>query len=501
MGADLSATQTATPISESIPPGFSNIDTLTIDTPDLGNLPEQLGYLHSLGIDYGWGPTSILQWTIEHFHIWGGLPWWGSIAATSVLLRLVLLPLYLRSSDAMARQTALMSVTKPITDRMTAARKNKDTPAVAAAYQELKAVRRAAGISVPKQFAPMLLQGVFGYCGFKLLRACAKLPVPAFKWDGFLWLKDLTVPDPYLILPLAMAGVVHMLVRVGGETGAAAQNQMMPQMYTFMLWGMPVIVMLGTGWVPGAVAVWFAAGGALGVVQSLLLRQPRVREFLGIAQIYKPPAGQEAESPMKTLLDGWTRKKQDAIDVKGKVKEENRSGGVAASGRAATAGMGKNEVFMRPTYQKPNLRFTSPARASSSSPQEVAASEDDSSSESISQPPKTSSSDEMIPPSGKVSEPTPPGGAGGVLDRASEAWKQTRQQASNKVKGYIEKQSENAGYSGEGKRDVDKMMRKREQEVFKRRNEEYEKRKNERAKKAEEGTKAVKGKKGGKGGR
>jgi YidC/Oxa1 family membrane protein insertase len=276
---------------------------------------------------------------------------------------------------------------------------------------------------------------------------------------------------------------------------------MMPQMYTFMLWGMPVLVMLGTGWVPGAVAVWFAAGGALGVVQSLLLRQPRVRELLGIAQIYKPPAGQAAENPMKTLLDGWTRKKQHAIDVKGKVKEESRSAGVAASGRAATAGMGKNEVFMRPTYQKPNLRFTSPARASSSSPQEVTASEEDSTSESISQPPKTSSSDEMIPPSGKVSEPIPPGGAGGVLDRASEAWKQTRQQASNKVKGYIEKQSEDAGYSGEGKRDVDKMMRKREQEVFKRRNEEYEKRKNERAKKAEGVTKAVKGKKGGRGGR
>ena len=101
-----------------------NVDTITIDTPDISAIPDTIGYLKALGLDYERGPTSMLQWTVEHFHVGLGLPWLGAIAATSIVLRLVLLPFYFRSSDTMARQTALVSVTKPITDRTQEARKS-----------------------------------------------------------------------------------------------------------------------------------------------------------------------------------------------------------------------------------------------------------------------------------------------------------------------------------------------------------------------------------------
>ena len=424
---------------------------------------------------------------MEHIHIYTGMPWWGSIAVTSVLLRLVLFPLYVRSSDTLARSQAMTPVTKPITDRMQAARARKDNYEMSLAWQQLNKVRKEAGLSMTAQFTPMLAQAVFGYCGFKILRAAAALPVPAFKTEGFLWLKDLTVPDPYLILPIAMAGVIHMLMRMGGESGAAQQGQMAPQMRMFMLYGMPIVIVGVTGFLPGAVVVWFAAGSALGVVQSLMFQRPKVREWLGIAPLYTPPKGQEDKNPLAAYLEGYM-KKNNTIDVKGKVKEDSASAssGVGAAGRTGTAGMGKNEVFMRPTYQKPNLRFTSPARASSSSPTEVGVGEDD-----LSPPVPTpsSSADEMIPPSGTASEPTPPGGSGGVLDRASGAWKRGRELARNQVTGYIQKQSDAAGHTGEGKGDVDKRMREREKEVFRRRSEEYEKRKQ-----AKKGSQAKKGK-------
>ena len=465
------------------PAELPNVDTLIIDDPVQTVLPDQIGHLHSLGLDYGWGPTSILQWTMEHAHVWGGLPWWGSIAVASIVLRSVLFPLYIRSSDIMARQQAMNPVLKPITDRMTAARKRQDMQEVQLAFQHLRAVRKKAGISTLPQFMPIMLQGIFGYCGFKLLRAAALLPVPEFKTGGFSWLADLTVPDPYLILPLTMAGVLHFLVRSGGETAAANANQMAPGMHKFMLYGMPVIALFATGWVPGAVAVWFAAGGALGVLQSLAFRNETVRAYLGIAPIYKPPPGQEYKSPMNAWVEErFGKKKSDAIDVKATVKTDSLSATSSAgtSGRATATGAGRNEVFMRPSYQKPNLRFTSPARASSSSPQEPDHETIDMteplSDVSSTQPPASSSSDEMIPPSGKTASSTPPGGEGGVLDRASRAWKQTRQKVQNKTNDYIEKRSDEAGYTGEGTGNVQRKMQEREDEIFKRRNEEYEKR-------------------------
>lgn len=384
----------AIPLPDSTPSELPDIDTITIDTPEIVAIPDTIGYLHALGIDYGWGPSSMLQWTIEHLHVWGGLPWWGAIAATSVILRIVLLPMYFKSSDVMARQQALTSVTKPISDRMAEARKTGDNTELRNAWVQLRTVRKQAGISFSAQFAPMIVQGVFGYCGLKLLRAAAAIPVPAFKSEGFLWLQDLTVPDPYLILPVLMGGVIHLLVRFGGETGAApANNPMMPQIRNFMLYGMPFVICLGTGWLPGAVVVWFAAGGLLGVAQAQLLRQAKVREFVGISQMYKPPAGQEDLGPMHALMERWSAKtKKNTIDVKGTVKDSTH--GTAAAGRTASKGMGKNEVFMRPTYQQPNLRFTSPTRgASSSSPHEVFESNS---------PPASAPGNEMIPPSGKV---------------------------------------------------------------------------------------------------
>ena len=70
-----------------------------------------------------------------------------------------------------------------------------------------------------------------------------------------------------------------------------------------------------------------------------------------------------------------------------------------------------------------------------------------------------------------------------MLDRASEAWKQTRQQATDRVKDYIEKRDAETG-------DVEARMEERASEVHKRRAEEYEKRK--KTKKADSGGKGKK---------
>ena len=346
------------PISQPPPPAaptptepttYPNLDTITLDDIDLSTttaahtIPEKIGYLHEIGLDYGWGPTSLLQWTLEHIHIYADLPWWSSIAATAVLLRLVLFPLYLRSSDMLARQSALVSVTKPITEKMTAAQRAGDQQGVMFAWQELRTIRKRAGISMTRQFAPMVFQGVFAYCGFKLIRAMAHLPVPGLQTGGFLWLQDLTLSDPYLILPALMAGSIHFLVRMGGESGAQPTDQMGKGMVKFMMWGMPGVVFLAMGWQAGALCVWFASGGVLGIGQSLLLKVPRVREMFGIAPLYTPSKEEgQGASPMAAFMQGYTKESPSATEKAWK-----------------GAGEGKNAAFMRPAYQSPNLRRNS----------------------------------------------------------------------------------------------------------------------------------------------
>lgn len=280
----------------------------------------------------------MIQWVLEHFHIYAGLPWWASIAATAVAIRVVTFPLYLKASDMQARQAALVSVTKPFYDKMKQAQAAGDTQALMLAHQQIGAVRKRAGITYRDQLLPMAVQAVMGFCGFRLMRKCAELPVPGFVDGGFLWLQDLTMTDGYLLMPVLMAASMHVIIRLGGESGGGP-NQMPGGMQKFMLYGMPSLIALLMSWQPGAVCVWFAGSGSVGMAQALLLQRPAVRRFFNLAPIYKPKPG-EGPAHLLAAMTG---------------ADQQQQAGRPTSAPSNADPFGKNTAYMRPTYQSPKI--------------------------------------------------------------------------------------------------------------------------------------------------
>jgi YidC/Oxa1 family membrane protein insertase len=281
----------------------------------------------------------MIEWTLEHIHIMGGVPWWGAIAATAILVRAVTFPLYLKSADQSARQAALTPITKPITERMQAAQKAGDQTGVMQAWTELGAIRKRAGLKYSAQFGPMLAQAVLGFCSFKLMRGMANLPVPGLKEGGFGWITDLTVSDGYLLLPAIMAGAMHTMFRYGGETGQSS-DMMAPGMRNFMLWGMPTIIFFVTGWQPGAVCIWFVASGGWAMGQAMLMQKPAVRKFFGIAPMYRVKPG-DGSTPSSRLMD----------IARSPAKNGGRTIHATATSKSASPSTG--------SYQAPNVRTTS----------------------------------------------------------------------------------------------------------------------------------------------
>jgi YidC/Oxa1 family membrane protein insertase len=247
--------------------------------------PEQIGYLHSIGVDYGWGPTTMIQWMLEHVHVYSGLPWWGSIMVTALGFRLAMFPLFVKAADAGARSMAIVPVTNPLMEQMKIAQKSGKSAEAAMYMQKVMAIRKEAGASVFAPFVPLVLQGIFGYCGFKLMHHLATLPVPEFHDGGFGWIQDLTLTDGYLIIPAFMSVILHLTVRLGGESGN--RQVLPPAMMNIMLWGMPGIMFFFLAWQPAAVALWFLTTGGVSITQGQLLQRPAVREALGIAPIIK----------------------------------------------------------------------------------------------------------------------------------------------------------------------------------------------------------------------
>lgn len=56
---------------------------------------------------------------------------------------------------------------------------------------------------------------------FIALRKMAYLPVPSLQTGGALWFTDLTLADPYYILPLAVTGTMFAILEVSVTTQTA----------------------------------------------------------------------------------------------------------------------------------------------------------------------------------------------------------------------------------------------------------------------------------------
>ena len=186
---------------------------LDVSSP-IANVEPHIGWLKELGLDFGWGPTAMMQWYLEHIYIYSGLPWAGAAVLATVLARFALLRLLLNASDMSARQTALLPLLRPLNEKLRAAKRNKDQAELLQVYKTIKATKHQYGVKMRTMFAPMLIQIPMGYATFRLTKKMAALPVPGLDTSHFLWISDLTVPDPIWGLPILAGSIMYFTLKV-----------------------------------------------------------------------------------------------------------------------------------------------------------------------------------------------------------------------------------------------------------------------------------------------
>lgn len=197
------------------PSDFSSLSDL--DGASLLSTPETIGYLHNLGLDYGWGPTAMSQWFIEHLHIWGGLPWWASIVGFAVLVRVVL------AQPALVAQQESVKMNKMRKDPVFNSLQEKWMMAIAGGNSlpqaelmqlrmQMALVRERYDVKTWKMFLPML-QAPIAFGTFRLTTGMSSLPVPGLETAGVLWFTDLTVADPYMVLPLVSSVMMYLSIK------------------------------------------------------------------------------------------------------------------------------------------------------------------------------------------------------------------------------------------------------------------------------------------------
>jgi YidC/Oxa1 family membrane protein insertase len=78
---------------------------------------------------------------------------------------------------------------------------------------EFMEYRKQSGVTFGKMLTP-LIQMPFFLSAFLGVRGMCKLPVESFQTGGAMWFTDLTIADPYCILPVIATSSILLMVYV-----------------------------------------------------------------------------------------------------------------------------------------------------------------------------------------------------------------------------------------------------------------------------------------------
>lgn len=187
---------------------------LTDVTSSLNALGEES--LKSLGLGK-MTPVGIIQQILEMIHVNLDVPWFGAIAIYTIILRLLLTPVYVKSRQASIKTLNHSEVTNALLEKVRRATLRGDDLMAKEYRAELKEYQVKHGIQPYKQFLPLLIQSTMFIPTFMGLRGMAELPVESMKTGGILWFQDLTLADPYYGLATLTSLSLAAIVRIGAE--------------------------------------------------------------------------------------------------------------------------------------------------------------------------------------------------------------------------------------------------------------------------------------------
>jgi len=154
-----------------------------------------------MGLGLGYWPSSWCINLLELVHVSTQLPWWGSIALVTLMLRVALFPFLLKSS----RNTSIYLYHKAEADKtkekLAKAKSSKNQMEMKLAISSQFDLYRSWGY---KPFLGFIgfIQIPFFFGMFRMCSLCSGLPVPGWETGGTLWFTDLTAVDPFYMLPV-----------------------------------------------------------------------------------------------------------------------------------------------------------------------------------------------------------------------------------------------------------------------------------------------------------
>ncbi|MCS7068043.1 MAG: YidC/Oxa1 family membrane protein insertase [Meiothermus sp.] len=179
-----------------------------------------------------WGQISLgLLWLLEEAHKLAGGSWFLAIILVTIVIRLLFWPLMHQQYKSMAEMQKIQPLMKKIQEKYKD-NKEKQQEEMMKLYQEHK-INPLAGCF------PILLQMPILFLMFKLMSG--------YEFgQGFLWIPDLALPDPFYVLPVIYILVIFVstYLTAAGNKDAIRQGIIINLVFAFILFSFPAGVNL-----------------------------------------------------------------------------------------------------------------------------------------------------------------------------------------------------------------------------------------------------------------
>jgi YidC/Oxa1 family membrane protein insertase len=251
-GEDLYSVGIKQPLAQIAPGTSTTVESKLLAGPQDQGMLEAIAPGLDLTVDYGWLTVIAkpIHWLLEKLH--GIVGNWGwAIVLLTIVIKTIFFPLQAASYRSMARM-------KAVTPRLTQIRERYGNDRVKM-NQAMMELYKTEKINPLGGCLPIVVQiPVFIALYWVLLASVEMRDAP---WIG--WIKDLSAPDPFYILPLVMAGTMFIQVKLNPTPPDPMQAKMM------ML--MPLVFSVMFFFFPAGLVLYWLVNNVYSIIQQWLI--------------------------------------------------------------------------------------------------------------------------------------------------------------------------------------------------------------------------------------
>src|ERR1035441_10661671 len=213
-------------------------------------------------VDFGWlgiiaRPLFLwLKWMYSHIVA----NWGWAILLQTLVINLALLPLRITQMKSMLKMQRVQPQIKAIQEKYK--KYSLRDPRKAEMNQEVSALYKKEGVNPAGGCLPLLIQMPFLFAYYRMLNVAMDL-----RHAPWMWVHDLSAPDPWHILPVAIIVTMLIMQRMTPQAGMDPAQQkmmniMMPGMLGIMSWNLP-----------SGLGLYWSAGQLIGIVQQAVMNR------------------------------------------------------------------------------------------------------------------------------------------------------------------------------------------------------------------------------------